>query len=245
MPPKQAPVTSPRDQRPSKSRPASSPVKNTYLLAYNAVSAALWAGVLYKTVTIGAHEIQTARKAGSFFGRNDLQSAAAGLASGKVFAELDGYTRMVQSLAGLEVLHSLLGMLLSQSEVAVPCSSTNTDGFESSQPPPTPLTHPRHCPRPPPHYPHASSLPLPPRLGHRLPLPGHNPALARLQHHAARLVLHRSRALQLLRLHALWTRRACPTLVSALQHLHHPVSAWYRERVLARVQCYPGCEEPG
>lgn len=111
MPPKAASTTSPRDQRPSTSRPKSSPVKNAYLLAYNAVSAALWAGVLYKTVTIGAHEIQTARKAGSFFGRNDLQSAAAGLASGKVFGELEEYTRMVQSLAGLEVLHSLLGTL--------------------------------------------------------------------------------------------------------------------------------------
>lgn len=104
MPPKTA---TPRDQRPSK--PASSPVKNTYLLAYNAVSAALWAGVLYKTVTIGAHEVQSARKAGTFFGRNDLQSAAAGLASGKVFGELDEYTRLVQSLAGLEVVHSLVG----------------------------------------------------------------------------------------------------------------------------------------
>jgi len=103
MAPKSA---SARDQRP---RPASSPIKNTYLLAYNAVSAALWAGVLYKTVTIGAQEVQSARKAGSFFGRNDLQSAAAGLASGKVFAELEEYTRLVQSLAGLEVLHSLVG----------------------------------------------------------------------------------------------------------------------------------------
>lgn len=111
MPPKQATATSPRDQRPSKSRPASSPVKNAYLLAYNAVSAALWAGVLYKTVAISAHEVQTARKAGSFFGRNDLQSAAAGLASGKVFGELEEYTRLVQSLAGLEVLHSLIGKL--------------------------------------------------------------------------------------------------------------------------------------
>ncbi|KAJ4982831.1 protein tyrosine phosphatase-like protein [Stagonosporopsis vannaccii] len=105
MPPKQA--TS-RDQRP---RPTSSPIKNTYLLAYNAVSAALWAGVLYKTVTIGSQEVQSARKAGSFFGRNDLQSAAAGLASGKVFAELEEYTRFVQSLAGLEVLHSLVGVV--------------------------------------------------------------------------------------------------------------------------------------
>ncbi|KAF2633052.1 protein tyrosine phosphatase [Macroventuria anomochaeta] len=111
MPPKQATPSSPRDQRPSTSRAASSPVKNTYLLAYNAVSAALWASVLYKSVTIGAHEIQSARKAGSFFGRNDLQSAAAGLASGKVFGELEEYTRLVQSLAGLEVLHSLVGIV--------------------------------------------------------------------------------------------------------------------------------------
>ncbi len=109
MPPKQAATTSSLDQRPSKSRPASSPIKNTYLLAYNAVSAALWAGVLYKIVTIGTHEVQTARKAGSFFGRSDLQSVAAGLASGEVFGELDEYTRLVQSLAGLEVLHSLVG----------------------------------------------------------------------------------------------------------------------------------------
>lgn len=104
MPPKQSSAT-PRDQRP----PKSSPIKNTYLLAYNAVSAALWAGVLYKTVTISAHEVDVARKAGSFFGRSEVQSAVAGLASGKVFQELDEYTRMVQSLAGLEVLHSLIG----------------------------------------------------------------------------------------------------------------------------------------
>lgn len=106
MPPKQ-PSATPRDQRPSK--PASSPVKNAYLLAYNAVSAALWAGVLYKTVSIGAHEVDVARKAGSFFGRSEVQSVAAGLASGKVFQELDEYTRLVQSLAALEVLHSLVG----------------------------------------------------------------------------------------------------------------------------------------
>jgi hypothetical protein len=107
MPPKQAPV---KGSSASKPRPASSPVKNAYLLAYNAVSAALWAGVLYKTVTIGAHEVQTARKAGSFFGRSDFNSVVTGLGSGKVFSELEQYTRLVQSLAGLEVLHSLVGM---------------------------------------------------------------------------------------------------------------------------------------
>jgi very-long-chain (3R)-3-hydroxyacyl-CoA dehydratase len=141
MPPKQPPTPSPRDQRPSKPR-ASSPIKTTYLLAYNAVSAALWAGVLYKTVTIGASEIQTARKAGSFFGRSEAQSVAAGLASGKVFAELDGYTRMVQSLAGLEVLHSLLGMLsffwcpLARYR-SIRRSSATTDGFSCPPNPPT------------------------------------------------------------------------------------------------------------
>ncbi|KAJ4320726.1 hypothetical protein N0V94_003256 [Neodidymelliopsis sp. IMI 364377] len=108
MPPKQAPV---KGSSASKPRPASSPVKNAYLLAYNAVSAALWAGVLYKTVTIGAHEVQTARKAGSFFGRSDFNSVVTGLGSGKVFSELEQYTRLVQSLAGLEVLHSLIGIV--------------------------------------------------------------------------------------------------------------------------------------
>jgi very-long-chain (3R)-3-hydroxyacyl-CoA dehydratase len=98
---------------PAARKPApSSPVKNAYLLAYNAASAALWAGVLYKTVTIGAHEVSAAQKAGSFFGRSDLKGLDAvgtALGNGRVFGELDEYTRLVQSLAGLEVLHSLVG----------------------------------------------------------------------------------------------------------------------------------------
>ena len=103
---------------PSKTTPAarkpapSSPVKNAYLLAYNAASAALWAGVLYKTITIGAQEVSAAQKAGSFFGRSDLKGLDAvgtALGNGRVFGELDEYTRLVQSLAGLEVLHSLVG----------------------------------------------------------------------------------------------------------------------------------------
>jgi very-long-chain (3R)-3-hydroxyacyl-CoA dehydratase len=101
--------TKPNKSASGKSAPApSSPVKNAYLLAYNAVSAALWAGVLYKTVTIGAQEVSAARKANAVFGRNDLGGLSA-LANGKVFGELDEYTRLVQSLAGLEVLHSLVG----------------------------------------------------------------------------------------------------------------------------------------
>jgi very-long-chain (3R)-3-hydroxyacyl-CoA dehydratase len=102
MPPKSSP-TAPR-------KPASSPIKNTYLLAYNALSAALWAGVLYKTVTIGSNEVNNAGKAGWFTnGEPPLGALQKGLGSGKVYDELEQYTRLTQSLAGLEVLHSLTG----------------------------------------------------------------------------------------------------------------------------------------
>lgn len=101
-----AKAAAPNDQRPAKQSGA----KNAYLLAYNAASAALWAGVLYQTVTIGANEVVNAQKAGAFFGSDDWFTATRrGLASGKVYDGLEGYTRTVQTLAGLEVLHSLVG----------------------------------------------------------------------------------------------------------------------------------------
>lgn len=108
MPPKSktGQAAAPNDQRPAKQSGA----KNAYLLAYNAVSAALWAGVLYQTVSIGGSEVVNAQKAGSFFGTSSWFFATrTGLASGKVYDSLEVYTRMVQSLAGLEVLHSLVG----------------------------------------------------------------------------------------------------------------------------------------
>jgi len=84
--------------------------KNTYLLAYNALSAALWAGVLYKTVTIGSQEISKAGRDGWVkSGEGPLGALYTGLSSGKVYDDLEAYTRTVQSLAGLEVLHSLFG----------------------------------------------------------------------------------------------------------------------------------------
>jgi very-long-chain (3R)-3-hydroxyacyl-CoA dehydratase len=99
-------ASAPNDQRLAKQSGA----KNAYLLAYNAASAALWAGVLYQTVTIGANEVVNAQKAGAFFGSDDWFTATRrGLASGKVYDSLEGYTRTVQTLAGLEVLHSLVG----------------------------------------------------------------------------------------------------------------------------------------
>lgn len=103
-------AATPNDQRPAKQ--AGGP-KNVYLLAYNAVSAALWAGVLYQTATIGATEVVNAQKAGAFFGKGDwITATQRGLSSAKVYDNLEQYTRFVQSLAGLEVLHSLFGMFV-------------------------------------------------------------------------------------------------------------------------------------
>ncbi|KAH9878030.1 hypothetical protein J1614_003247 [Plenodomus biglobosus] len=95
----------------SKSKSPSSPAKSSYLLAYNAVSAALWAGVLYQTLAIATHEISSAWKAGNFFGRGSGNAVLAGLSSGRVFGGLEAYTRWVQTGAGLEVLHSLVGLV--------------------------------------------------------------------------------------------------------------------------------------
>ncbi|KAF2126415.1 PTPLA-domain-containing protein [Dothidotthia symphoricarpi CBS 119687] len=107
MPPKPAPTP------PPKSKPQPSPVKNAYLLAYNAVSAALWAGVLYKTLSIGGAEVLRAGESNALGlgGSNGLEQVKKGLGSGVVYGSLEEYTRLVQSLAGLEVLHSLFGVV--------------------------------------------------------------------------------------------------------------------------------------
>jgi very-long-chain (3R)-3-hydroxyacyl-CoA dehydratase len=106
----------PKSSSTSSSKPApppSSPIKNAYLIAYNALSAALWAGVLYKTVTIGSREVNAASKNGWFTsGEGPLGALQKGLGSGAVYDQLEEYTRLTQSLAGLEVLHSLFGTLI-------------------------------------------------------------------------------------------------------------------------------------
>lgn len=63
-------------------------MKKQYLISYNAISATLWFGVLARVV---------------------LHAAAEGVENGAVYTELERYTRLVQTGAGLEVLHSLLG----------------------------------------------------------------------------------------------------------------------------------------
>jgi very-long-chain (3R)-3-hydroxyacyl-CoA dehydratase len=103
MPPKSTPPA-------RKSAPPASPVKNAYLLAYNALSAALWAGVLYKTVLVATREVNAASKNGWIKnGEGPLGALQKGLSSGAVYDELEVYTRLTQSLAGLEVVHSLFG----------------------------------------------------------------------------------------------------------------------------------------
>lgn len=89
---------------------ASSPLKNAYLVAYNALSATLWAGVLYHTVAIGTTHVTSASKNGWFAsGEGPLGALQKGLGSGAVYDNLEAYTRLTQSLAGLEVVHSIFG----------------------------------------------------------------------------------------------------------------------------------------
>jgi hypothetical protein len=107
----------PKSQTPRKPAPPPSPLKTTYLLTYNALSAALWAGVLYQTVTTASRSVASASKDGWIkSGAGPLDALYQGLSSGAVYDELERYTRLTQSLAGLEVLHSLFGTLPSPSE---------------------------------------------------------------------------------------------------------------------------------
>ena len=60
--------------------------RNDYLISYNAVSAIMWAAVLgWVVLTVTMH------------------------GTGKVFANAANFTRMVQTMAGLEIAHSLTG----------------------------------------------------------------------------------------------------------------------------------------
>jgi hypothetical protein len=110
LPPRHATMP-PKSTLPArKPAPLSSPVKNAYLLAYNALSAALWAGVLYKTVLVATREVNAASQNGWIKnGEGPLGALQKGLSSGAVYDELEVYTRLTQSLAGLEVVHSLFG----------------------------------------------------------------------------------------------------------------------------------------
>ena len=75
-------------KKPAAHKPASSPVKNAYLVLYNAVSASLWLAVLVRT-------------AGTIVGGGDGYTA--------VFDTTGEFCKWTQTLAGMEVLHSLFG----------------------------------------------------------------------------------------------------------------------------------------
>jgi very-long-chain (3R)-3-hydroxyacyl-CoA dehydratase len=92
-------------------KPTSAPssTKNAYLLAYNALSAALWAGVLYRTLTTASAEVGAAGQKGWFSDETAVGALQKRMASGKVYDELERYTRLTQTLAGMEVVHSLTG----------------------------------------------------------------------------------------------------------------------------------------
>jgi very-long-chain (3R)-3-hydroxyacyl-CoA dehydratase len=69
-------------------KPAASPVKTGYLVLYNAVSAIAWSVVLARTVTVAATEGWQ-----------------------HVYPRVGEWTKWTQTMAALEILHSLLGML--------------------------------------------------------------------------------------------------------------------------------------
>ncbi|KAF2205700.1 PTPLA-domain-containing protein [Delitschia confertaspora ATCC 74209] len=103
MAPKTTTASTSRSQLP---RQSSSPIKNSYLLAYNALSAVLWAMVLMRTVRDGMLEGQNKGwfgQRGGYFGF--LQG------SQDVYARNEEFVRWTQSLAGMEVLHSLFGVV--------------------------------------------------------------------------------------------------------------------------------------
>ncbi len=66
-------------------------LKRQYLMSYNAISAALWFGVLGRVLMWGAH---------------------GGMVNGpeEVYEASERYTRLTQSLAAVEVLHCAVGM---------------------------------------------------------------------------------------------------------------------------------------
>lgn len=72
-----------------------SDVKKQYLWCYNAASATLWFGVLARILMVGLSE---------------------GVESGKVYETTEKYCRLTQSLAVLEVVHSLVGMSPTRTE---------------------------------------------------------------------------------------------------------------------------------
>lgn len=76
----------------------SSPIKNAYLILYNAVSAALWLTVLSRVVIVNLNSTPQA-----------------------VYPAVGEFCKWTQTLAGMEILHSLLGTFYLRSPATCFC----------------------------------------------------------------------------------------------------------------------------
>jgi hypothetical protein len=186
-------------------KPASTANK-AYLIFYNFVSAVLWSVVLGRTVMLlGLHGPEY------------------------VYPNVGEFTKWTQTLAGLEVMHSLLGTiylcLLQIRNTILTYMLCIRRRSRSSL-----------------YNTYAGLVPLPPRLGRcrRLPLPR---PLAFLLVHADRLVRHRDHPILLLRPHAVRFPAQFSYLVT-LQHLLCALPCWYLQRVLAHLVGYRACGPP-
>lgn len=190
-----------------KPKPKSSPVKNGYLILYNAVSAILWLTVLGRVVGITA--VRGPQLA---------------------YPAVGEFCKWTQTLAGMEVLHSLFG------------KSTNLQPLNSStlQPDRTKLTssppsgQPRHRPRPHRDDLHAGLQPVRHRLGRDGALPlaaGREPGV-RLD--ARGLVRDRGGAVLVLRADPVGPAPGAPAL-AALPRLLRPLPARHLQRGLAHL----------
>lgn len=150
----------------SRSKGSPSGPKNVYLILYNAISALLWGVVLGRVLLIAPlHGYRN------------------------VYTGVGEFTKWTQTLAVLEIAHSLLGRCHTFPHIRPRTQRLST----------LLLLH-RHRPRPSPHNSYASRLPPPPRLAHRQHFPQHHRSqLTRLLLHAHRLERHRSHKVQLFR----------------------------------------------
>lgn len=89
--------TAPKGQQPRAPKPMSAP-KRVYLIAYNALNAALWSVVLWRT-------------AATLLNHTTATLLTHGLDAGTtlVYPAVGEWTKWTQTLAALEIVHSVLG----------------------------------------------------------------------------------------------------------------------------------------
>jgi len=146
-----------RKDKPAHAVPPSS--RSFYLIIYNLVSALLWSVVLGRTLHIAG-----------IYGYDQL------------YTGIGAFTKWTQTLAGLEVLHALIG------------ASHSNRRLQREK-----LIKSRFGPGAASHHHHASRLPIPPRLGHRQQLPRYRLPLSCLYYDAHCLEHDRDHSLLIFR----------------------------------------------